>query len=274
MNTLKLVQGDGMASDRRRILSENDGVLVATVASLGTDADNTEITAQIVSRFNAAPELLSQRNELADALRDLLVEIAAQSEHLDISAIDRARTVLNTIDEHKREWELTRKTKEAKDPRTSPERLAELAADQHAGVRWFVAQHPSTPAAVLDRLGRDQDDGVRSRVATHPATPAVALDRLALDPNVWVRRKVADHQSSSAVALSLLATDKDAVVRRRVAENPSAPEEALYGLARDQMVSVRAAVARNPSTPFDILDVLSEDKDELVRQLATNHRKV
>ena len=66
---------------------------------------------------------------------------------------------------------------EAMNATTTPERLAELAADPDAGVRRGVARHPATPPAALERLAADQDAGVRWGVAWHQAAPAAALER-------------------------------------------------------------------------------------------------
>ena len=64
--------------------------------------------------------------------------------------------------------DLMAKLVEAMNATTTPERLAELAADPDAVVRWRVAKHPATPAAALELLAADHDDGVRLAAAINP----------------------------------------------------------------------------------------------------------
>ena len=71
--------------------------------------------------------------------------------------------------------DLDQRLKEAADPTTSPERLAELAGDSSAWVRWRVAQNSETPAAALERLAADAYLAVRQAAEaetsrrTHPS---------------------------------------------------------------------------------------------------------
>ena len=116
--------------------------------------------------------------------------------------------------------DLMAKLVEAMNATTTPERLAELAADPDAGVRRGVARHPATPPAALERLAADQDAGVRWGVAWHQAAPAAALERLAADPDAVVRWRVAKHPATPAAALELLAADHDDGVRLAAAINP------------------------------------------------------
>ena len=63
------------------------------------------------------------------------------------------------------------KREQARDKYTSNKRLAELALDSDAWVRWWVAQNPNAPVSALIRLAEDTDGGTRGWAIDHPNTP-------------------------------------------------------------------------------------------------------
>ena len=63
------------------------------------------------------------------------------------------------------------KVKEANNPNTSPQRLAELALDPDDNIRSTVAMNPATPAKVLKQLTSDPSENVRSGLLFNPNAP-------------------------------------------------------------------------------------------------------
>ena len=108
----------------------------------------------------AAPELLRQRDALAEALRwslGHLPDTAPDYSEAYTWGLYVARATLASIENGALTVDINQRLKEAADPTTSPERLAELAGDRKVGVRWWVARNPSTPAETLDRLTNDHN---------------------------------------------------------------------------------------------------------------------
>ncbi|WP_298617905.1 RNA-guided endonuclease TnpB family protein [uncultured Thermosynechococcus sp.] len=122
----------------------------------------------------------------------------------------------------------------ARNRRTSPSELAQLAQDKDWRVREAVAEHPQTPVKELTQLARDKRWEVRKAVARNPQVPPEVLTRLAEDE--------AFH------------------ARYAVAENPKTPEGVLTQLARDERWEVRLAVAKHPQTPVQVLTQLAQNK--------------
>ena len=79
------------------------------------------------------------------------------------------------------------KYEEARNTKTSPKRLARLAKDSEAYVRWGVAQNTSSPSDVLAHLAKDSNAGVRWRVAYNTSSPPNVLAHFVKDSDVDVR---------------------------------------------------------------------------------------
>ena len=162
--------------------------------------------------------------------------------------------------------ELQQKRVEARNPKTPPEVLAELAKDEYKYIRARVAGNRSTPLETFIELARDEDDSVRYSVAQNPSTPPEILAELAKDEGKWVRETVAENPNTPPEALAELAKDKDEWIRETVAENPNTPPKALAELAEDKLhENVLYNVALNPSTPLEVIAELATDRDEDVR---------
>jgi hypothetical protein len=125
--------------------------------------------------------------------------------------------------------------------------LSELAKDQNADVRSYVAQNPSASPALLDTLSKDQDLYVRSYVAKNPSASPALLDTLSKDQNLYLRRYVAQNPSASPALLDTLSKDQNADVRRYVAVNPSASPATLKTLSKDHDADVRSLAKDNPA---------------------------
>jgi hypothetical protein len=94
----------------------------------------------------------------------------------------------------------------ARNPRTPPDVLAELAWDP--AIRPFVAENPATPTAQLD--GMYADPGSRAGLAANPSTPVELLHRVATTP--------------------------DPNIRWALLRNPALPDDILADLERDAEV--------------------------------------
>ena len=119
--------------------------------------------------------------------------------------------------------------REAEDPETSPERLAELINNEpFFWVRYAVAGNPSTPSSVLEDLADDTtgNGGVRHAAAANPNTPPEVLARI-LKEGGWA----------------------DETTRYCLAKNPSTPPDTLKELADDREEFIRDLAKKNPNYP-------------------------
>ncbi len=120
--------------------------------------------------------------------------------------------------------------REAQDPKTTPDRLAEL--------------------------GKSADDNVRRTVARNGATPGTTLAVLLTDPS-WEVRAVAAHAKKAPPDQSLaivqaLGASPDVQQRRLAARSPLAPPALLTTLADDADAETRSNAAKNPRTPAEV----------------------
>lgn len=166
--------------------------------------------------------------------------------------------------------------REAEDPATPPQRLAELMGDENFWVRRAARNHPNRPAEMLDLLvragGRPDLAGfgtpgdvtadeltqlahgggwARRLVARHPATPAPLLDLLARDEDPGLRRLVAEHPNTDAATLDRLLFDDDEPVRDAARAHPSSPHERVGLLIR--------AIKLDPLDEADVTHLLTRD---------------
>jgi hypothetical protein len=90
----------------------------------------------------------------------------------------------------------------ARDARTSPDALAEMAqkapADDYLLLRT-ISEHPNTPSSVLALLARHSYDAIKENVARHPNADAQTLELLAADPERPLWFLVACNQSAPAL---------------------------------------------------------------------------
>lgn len=119
---------------------------------------------------------------------------------------------------------------EARNPNTSPERLAEIIFEDPPAplVAMMAAANPNAPIEAIIAASHSEWGAIREGAARNRKTPTFILDKLGLDNN--------------------------STVRYTVANNPSTSVETLVRLAQDKNESVRNAALRNPKTPSDITD--------------------
>jgi hypothetical protein len=174
----------------------------------------------------------------------------------------------------------------AKDPGTSPERLAELANHEDFWVRLGVAGNPNAPLRVLTRLGGEDADFAKfvhrnlTAVARDPDTSPERLAELADHEDFRVRMEVAENPGTPLHVLERLAEDID--FSYSLASNPKAPPELLARLvdledeAGDDFFETRSAVAGNPGTPPELLaklaEVVGDKAGEILYEVAANPR--
>src|SRR5262245_57514620 len=118
---------------------------------------------------------------------------------------------------------------EARDPKTSPERLAALAKSDDIEVRWAVTQNPNTPVEVLFTLGAELPDALLQ----NPLLTLLLLEQPTL---------MYEMPKETAGALLLV---------------PTLPVGWLKALARHRDVEVCSAVARHLRAPPEALEDLA-----------------
>jgi len=74
----------------------------------------------------------------------------------------------------------------ARNPKTSPEALSDLAENSERSVRVAVASHLNTSPEVLDDLAEDSEHTVRIAVARNLRTRPTTLRGMVRDPNIKV----------------------------------------------------------------------------------------
>jgi hypothetical protein len=149
----------------------------------------------------------------------------------------------------------------ARQGRTPPELLAELASDGEALVRRAAAANPATPLAALVASCFDGDAAVRRAVAARRDLSAALAACLIEDADPWVRRALARNPACPAVLLARPAADAHAEVRRAAARHPACPPELLDRLSRDEVAWVQAAVAYRDDLPPTVLRRLARSCD-------------
>jgi hypothetical protein len=124
-------------------------------------------------------------------------------------------------------WEGRRALADASNPRTSPERLAEL--EHFNGIKAGyeldnrLAANPNTPTNVLRELhGRKDQLGTEMKLAANPKTPQDILGALSKHEDELVRRELAENPAIGEDIIERLAKDTDRQVRERLAGNSSA----------------------------------------------------
>ena len=109
---------------------------------------------------------------------------------------------------------LLSKYDEARDSKTTPERLVDLARDGDWAVRETVAGNTSAPQEVLTEMSRDRDTIARYWVARNTSAPSEVLTELSRDDAWTVRAGVAGNASAPDGTLILLTEDiNDQVVK-------------------------------------------------------------
>jgi hypothetical protein len=145
--------------------------------------------------------------------------------------------------------------KEAQQPKTTPERLAELATHAHDDVRRAAARNANLPAASLSALLDDKAWEVQI-VAAHnkhaPSDRALALvAKSAASPTATHRRLAARSPLASAEDLERLTTDPDPETRSNACKNPRTNREISRRGLTDAEPCVVLGALSHPSLPKD-----------------------
>ncbi|KUL33756.1 hypothetical protein ADL15_17330 [Actinoplanes awajinensis subsp. mycoplanecinus] len=158
----------------------------------------------------------------------------------------------------------------AKDQKTAPTTLFELASDPSALVRAAVAARPDAPAEALRPLARDRDRNVREVVAKNPASSQGNLLRLLGDADRWVRWAVAANPSVDARIRHVMANAQDKELRGLAAEMTLLEPDLAALLIKDASPEVRERLASHTTDP-DVIVALLRDRTVRVRKgLAVN----
>jgi hypothetical protein len=187
--------------------------------------------------------------------------------------------------------------KEAENPATPAEKLAELAEHMDYEVREAVARHRNTPEATLRTLVA-ADESLATDVLENPALPRGMWDALAAMGQSWVSSSIAGHRKAPPEVLRVVAdqvahrlsddwsgdadgfdeSDIDDILES-LAENPGSPAEVLADVARlnaDRPPSERAHIdehlAKHANTPPEVLAALARSDDDSARQAVAEHR--
>ena len=152
---------------------------------------------------------------------------------------------------------------DARNPATSPERLAALCILGDERVAWRIARNQGAPPKVLAHLADHENAEVRWGVGGNPTTPVEVLDGLARDKNSYVVAAVASNPRTPVdVLIELHEHTDDVDVMEQLAGNECTPSEVLEELASESDEwYVRSALARNPRTPTNVLKVLAAEDD-------------
>ncbi len=206
------------------------------------------------------------------------------------------------------EQQVDREQKRRANLSTNAIELAELAEDEDAGVRFYVAANIHASLGTRLSLARDPAATVRSGVAMSirydPLTssqvrsltkslaaglakdvnilvrmaliqegrlPAETYGILAQDVDRVIRQLVAAHPNTPMATLTILAADPEIVVRATALQHPHADSQLLVQMAQTAGTRERIALCANPNTPVSVLDNLALDANPLVRKSAAAH---
>lgn len=162
---------------------------------------------------------------------------------------------------------------QARDSRTRPDGLTELARDNSPTVRHAVARNPSAPAEALLALSGDSRKSTRLAVAENPSTPDAALSALVSDTYNQIRWTVPLHPRLAPEVQHAIATADDPMARENLAGHPNLSREVARALAADSNASVRSRVAAHTSQA-DLLAELIADPNPRVRAGATENPRL
>ena len=165
--------------------------------------------------------------------------------------------------------------KEAKNKKTSPSRLEELARHAELSVQFAVAGNPNTSSATLEYLGRSAKLVLLKAVAKHGNTPVIVLERLARHRQDTVRQAVAQWgQVSETLALELLNDSSESsrfLLIERSRHFPWNTLKLFQSAARDPSSLVRMVVARCANVSSVLEDLLSDADWTVVAEALGNH---
>jgi hypothetical protein len=141
--------------------------------------------------------------------------------------------------------------REAQFAKTTPERLAELAAHPDHNVRRASARHGSLGDEPLAKLLGDTVWEVKVVAAHHPRAPkdraqAIVSEMIA-SPETWLRALAAKSPLTPPDALVKLAKDPESDVRAEAVKNRHTPKDVARGGLTDDAPSVVLGALAHPS---------------------------
>lgn len=186
--------------------------------------------------------------------------------------------------------------KDAEDPATTAERLAELAQHMDSAVREAVVRHPNTSPQTV-RMLVEADETLGTDALDNPSLTPELWALLAATGQSWILRKIAGHAHAPSDVLRTVADqvahrlsddwdgDEDEFdssdvneVLEGLAGNAGTPSEVLARVAAlnaDRSPSERAdvgeALAKHANAPAALLSDLARSEDESVRQAVAAH---
>lgn len=173
----------------------------------------------------------------------------------------------------------------ARNPKTDPATLAQLARSSKIDVVVLVAQNPFSPTRTLNDLASSPDPQIRGAVARNPSLPPSTLRRLSHDPADPVLVAVAGNESTPAGTLDELARRASFEVKRAVAGNRATalstrtkllriPQLREVALRTGSLESVAARVEAAQNGGADLHALLAYDPDEEVRRAVASAHHV
>jgi hypothetical protein len=189
--------------------------------------------------------------------------------------------------------------KEAKNKKTLPTRLLELAKNADPTVQYAVASNPNAPllaleylsghgkwtilkavagnpnvsTAILEKLAGKTQPTVVEAVAKSTSAPATLLETLTKHPELSVRLALTENQSLTPYLYELLSQDPDSQVVLWAALRVDCPASVLTKLATNVDDLIRGAVASAYNTPLEVRLELTKDPVKRVRSQAVNFIK-
>jgi hypothetical protein len=140
------------------------------------------------------------------------------------------------------------------------------------------AQNPKTTPERLAELARSADENVRRTVARNGATPEESVATLLDDP-VWEVRAVAAHSKKApkeraAAIVEQMAVAGELAQRRVAARSPLATPALLVRMADDPDPETRSNAVKNPRTPAEVTRAHLTDAEPCVVLGALAHPSV
>ncbi|HEX6040635.1 HEAT repeat domain-containing protein [Longimicrobium sp.] len=187
--------------------------------------------------------------------------------------------------------------KDAEDPATSPERLAELAQHMDYAVREAVVRHRNTAPETL-RMLVEADETLGTDALDNPSLTPELWALLAGTGQSWILRKIAGHRHAPADVLRAVAdhvvhrlsddwdgdeddfdsSDVDQVLEG-LAGNAATPSEVLARVAAlnaerrpSERADIGEALAKHANAPAALLADSARSEDDSVRQAVAAHR--
>lgn len=134
--------------------------------------------------------------------------------------------------------------------------------------RASAARNPRTPPALLPQLAKDRMVEVRAQLARNPNLPVELVRALAMDSEREVRVAVARHVRLPQDVALRLARDSEGYVWRALSRRVDLSEAVYMELATKNDVEALGALAGNAKVPDSVLAELTTCSDERASRIA------